>query len=349
MARIFADYVTKAQEILDANWVGASTRPAPTLYPHQWNWDSGFIAIGRSHYDTERASQEIETLFEGQWTNGMVPQIVFDPDALGHYFPEPEFWQTARSPNAPRVKLTSGITMPPVHAIAAETVYTNASKMRPALAFLERIYPKLLALHTYLYRERDPAEEGLVYIRHPWESGIDNSPTWDLPLQRIPIDRAALPAYQRKDLGHGVDPAMRPSDDDYDRYVYLVDLFRRADYDEDRIRESCPFLVQDPLFNAVLCRANESLARIAELIGEDPEQPKDWARRTSLAIQTKLWHQQHRIFDAYDLVVGEPLEVDTAAGFLPLYACHLPTVDTAGAAGLSCAACGRAAGTSTRG
>jgi hypothetical protein len=320
MSRIFADYVERAKRILDNNWLGSSTKPAPSLYPHQWNWDSGFIAIGRSHYDTPKAVREIEALFEAQWTNGMVPQIVFSPDALGHYFPEPDFLQTERSPNAPENKLTSGITMPPVHAIAVEKIYLNAHKPRSILPFLERIYPKLMALHNYLYQDRDPNKEGLVYIRHPWESGIDNSPTWDTPLKRMRIDRANFPPYRRKDLEHGLDPSMRPSDDDYDRYVFLVDLFRRNDYDEARIQQSCPFLIQDPLFNSVLCRANESLVRIAETIGENPDAPRVWADKTARAIRKKLWHGEHDIFDAYDLVADELIEVDTAAGFLPLYA-----------------------------
>ena len=320
MSRIFSNYVEKAKRILDQNWMGASTKPAPALYPHQWNWDSGFIAIGRSHYDTARAMQEIETLFDAQWKNGMVPQIVFNRKALGHYFPEPEFWQTERSPNAPRDKLTSGITMPPVHAIAVHRIYRNARRHTTALHFLERIYPKLLALHAYLYRERDPNEEGLVYVRHPWESGIDNSPTWDVPLRRIAVDRATLPPYQRKDLNHGVDPTMRPTDEDYDRYVYLIVLFRRCNYDEAEIRKACPFLVQDPLFNSVLCRADESLAEIARLIGESPDLPLSWAENTASAIRQKLWHRQHKIFDCYDLVADTSIEVETAAGFLPLFA-----------------------------
>ncbi len=91
MSRIFSDYIKKARTILDNNWTGSSTKPAPSLYPHQWNWDTGFIAIGRSHYDTSRSIQEIETLFEAQWSNGMLPQIVFNPEELGHYFPEPDF------------------------------------------------------------------------------------------------------------------------------------------------------------------------------------------------------------------------------------------------------------------
>ncbi|MDY6988628.1 MAG: DUF547 domain-containing protein [Thermodesulfobacteriota bacterium] len=320
MLRIFADYVDKAKDILDGNWTGSYTKPAPSLYPHQWNWDSGFIAMGRSHYDTRRAILEIETLFDAQWQNGMVPQIVFNPDALGGYFPEPDFWQTERCSKVPPGKLTSGITMPPVHAIAVEKIYRNARRPRTVLPFLERIYPKLLSLHRYLYRERDPKQEGLVYIRHPWESGIDNSPTWDDPLRKISVDRAALPPYQRKDLEHGIDPGTRPTDADYDRYVHLVDLFRQCDYDEAKIRETCPFLIQDPLFNAVLCRANESLAEIAGIINESPELPISWAKKTAGAIREKLWHGEHQIFDAFDLVANEPIEVDTAAGFLPLYA-----------------------------
>ena len=322
MSRLLGHAVGKARAILDANWTGRSTKPAPGLYPHQWNWDSGFIAIGLSHSDPSRAMAELESLFSGQWKNGMVPQIVFDPEALGHYFPEPEFWQAQRSPHAPEGVLTSGITMPPVHAIAAEAIYKNArrSARKSALSFLERIYPKLLALHAYLYRERDPEGEGLVYIRHPWESGIDNSPTWDGPLGRIRIDRGRLPAYQRRDLSHGVDPSMRPGDDDYDRYVFLVDLFRRHGYDEAAIRAECPFLVQDPLFNSVLARANEAMAEIARILGQPAQQPEEWAAMTQQAIREKLWHPEHRIFDAWDLVADGPIEVDTAAGFLPLYA-----------------------------
>ncbi|MEJ2323766.1 MAG: DUF547 domain-containing protein [Nitrospirota bacterium] len=319
MSRIFADYVEKAKRILDENWTGSSTKPSPKLYPHQWNWDSGFIAIGTAHFDPARAMKEMETLFAAQWKNGMLPQIVFDPDRLGHYFPEPDFWQSERSPNAPEGALTSGITMPPIHAVAVEKIYEILGGKREFIGFLERIYPKLLALHDYLYRERDPGGEGLVYIRHPWESGIDNSPTWDGPLKRIAIDKEKLPPYERKDLNY-VDPAMRPSDEDYDRYVYLVDLFRRNDYDEDKIRGECPFLIQDPLFNSVLCRANESLAKLAEMAGETPERPQKWYENTARAIQGKLWHGEHEIFDAYDLADGSLIEVDTAAGFLPLFA-----------------------------
>ena len=38
MSRIFSNDMAKAKDILDRNWMGTATKPAPTLYPHQWNW-----------------------------------------------------------------------------------------------------------------------------------------------------------------------------------------------------------------------------------------------------------------------------------------------------------------------
>jgi hypothetical protein len=319
LSRIFDRYTQKAKEILSSNWTGSFTKPSPALYPHQWNWDTGFIAIGKAHYDQPGAMAELDSLFSAQWKNGMLPQIVFDPDNLGHYFPEPDFWQTERSPHAPPTKLTSGITMPPVHAIAVEEIWENAKNKRAARLFLERIYPQLISLHEYLYRERDPDGRGLVYIRHPWESGIDNSPAWDQPLRAMSVNSETLPPYSRRDLDH-VSPEMRPSDDDYDRYVFLVDLFRRLDYDEKSIREECPFLILDPLFNSILCRANQSLIRLAGVLEEDPSLPREWAALTSEGIRETLWCPEKNYFYPFNLVEGDLVREDTSSGFLPLYA-----------------------------
>ena len=95
-----------ARRVLDENWLGASTLPSRTLYPHQWSWDSAFIAIGRSWYDEPRAQQELRSLFRGQWADGRVPHIVFNP-TVGEeaYFPGPAFW---RSSQGNQVLLCSG-------------------------------------------------------------------------------------------------------------------------------------------------------------------------------------------------------------------------------------------------
>src|SRR6476660_9967068 len=76
-----ADLIAQAKQVLEQNRVGRFTKPAPNLYPHQWSWDSAFIAMGYVHYDQARAEEELRALFAAQWINGLVPHIVFNPAA----------------------------------------------------------------------------------------------------------------------------------------------------------------------------------------------------------------------------------------------------------------------------
>jgi hypothetical protein len=80
----------RAQEVLRRNDMGGWTRAASDLYPQQWSWDTGFIAIGLAHLDTHRAAQELLTLFQHQWKTGKVPHIVFNPEAPPHSRGPPE-------------------------------------------------------------------------------------------------------------------------------------------------------------------------------------------------------------------------------------------------------------------
>ncbi|GHO73922.1 hypothetical protein KSD_16930 [Ktedonobacter sp. SOSP1-85] len=152
-------------------------------------------------------------LFQGQWANGLLPHIIFDPDATIKYFSSFEFWETGSS-------------------LAAD----------------------------------------------------------------------------------------RPSDNDYDRYVYLVRFFSSRDHDEAKIRLDCPFLVQDVLFNALLCQADCDLAEISRIVGKDPTSFEKWAEQTSQAINSKPWDEEHGIYVDFDLVENKQIHVQSAAGLLPLFA-----------------------------
>ncbi len=310
--------VHQAKGVLSQNWTGSSTKPAPRLYPHQWSWDSAFIAMGYAHYDPARAMQELRSLFRGQWKNGLLPHIVFRPGLVGAYFPGPDYWQAERSSDAPQAVATSGIIQPPVHATAALHIYRHASDPAQALAFLRDLFPQLVAWHGYLYRERNRDKDGLVYVRHPWESGQDNSPLWDAAMARIDLTLDDLPAYQRVDI-HEVSMANRPSNSDYDRYVYLLVQARAAAYNEARIQTQCPFMVQDVLFNTLLVQANRDLAAIAQLLHHDPAPFEAWAHTTAIALNQKLWNPELGLYQNYDLVAEEPIPAAVAAGFAPLY------------------------------
>jgi glycogen debranching enzyme len=168
----------------------------------------------------------------------------------------------------------------------------------------------------------------LVYIRHPWESGMDNSPVWDQIMQRLHLRAEQIPRYRRADI-HTVSVADRPTSTAYDRFAYLVKLFADRGYDEKRIREDCPFLVQDVLFNALLCKANRDLAEIGRVISEDPSPHEELAEKTKAAVNEKLWDEDRGIYLDYDFADGRPIRVyfgPNLAG--PLYA-GIPDQDRA--------------------
>jgi hypothetical protein len=306
--------VEQAKAILSLNWTGEYTQPGPRLYPHQWSWDSAFVALAYAHYDQGRAEKELRHLFEAQWSNGLLPQIVFNA-RFRDYFPGPSFWHAKESPHAPKRQETSGVVMPPIHASAVLAVYKGGGTRE----FLEYAFRKLEAWHEYLYRERDPDDEGLVYIRHPWESGMDNSPMWGTILLRLHLRAEQIPRYKRADT-HVVSSEDRPVDAAYDRFAYLVKFFADRDYDEARIREDCPFLVQDVLFNSLLCRAEHAMAEMARILGEDPAPFEQRSQKTAQAIEKKLWDEKRGIYVDYDLVSGRPIHVYFAANFSPLFA-----------------------------
>jgi hypothetical protein len=310
--------VQQARMVLDSNWTGDYTRPGPRLYPHQWSWDSALTAIGYSRYDQDRATKELTHLLGAQWKNGLLPQIVFNP-RFSMYFPGIDFWHASESPDAPTHAKTSGIVQPPIHATAALRIHQRAEDAQKAQAFLEHAFPRLEAWHEYLYRERDPEDEGLVYIRHPWESGMDNSPMWDAIMERLQLRPEKIPRYRRADT-HFVAAEDRPLDAAYDRFAYLVKLFADCDYVEARIRETCPFLVQDVLFNSLLCQADRDLAEIARVLGEDPSPFAERAERSARAMNEKLWDEEHATYLDFDHVAGHPIYVYVAPNFVPLFA-----------------------------
>ncbi len=325
------DLVAGARDVLDGNWTGAYTRPSQALYPHQWSWDSAFIAIGRSWYDAERARAELETLFEAQWRNGMVPSIAFDPAAPADaYFPGPDVWQSERSPDAPVGRPTSGITQPPIHARAALEVHRRAGPDEQArsLDWLGRLYPRLAAQLLHLETARDANGSGLAAIVHPWESGLDDSPAWDRDFDRIVVPPGALPPYRRHDLDHAA-AADRPTDADYERYLYLLTVARDARYADAPVMASTPFLFVDPLFNAVLLWSELAAAEIAGLLGEDPAPHQAAARRIREALAREMWSPRRRRFGPWDLRRNEREPEDTVISFMPILDPGLaaPTVD----------------------
>src|SRR3989344_5666595 len=141
------------------------TIPSEEHYPYQWLWDSCFHAIILAQYDPEAARAELRSLLSKQFRDGMVPHIIYWLPGILHMFR----WG---------VEGTSSLTQPPMIAYAAWEIH----RLDPSNAFLEAVYPSLLAYYRFLIEKRDPRDHHLIGIINPDESGEDDSPRFDAPL-----------------------------------------------------------------------------------------------------------------------------------------------------------------------
>lgn len=310
---------TAAHEVLEKNWKGGFTIPTHNLYPFQWNWDSGFICLGHQHKNIGKAIQELNSLFSGQWENGLLPHIIFHSEKEKTYFPNFDFWDSNVNPGAPQKPKSSGITQPAVHGFILENLLDNHPDDENLLAFAKNIFPKIVQYHRFLYEYRDPHREGLMFIFHPWESGRDNSPLWDESLDRIQIKEGDLPPYQRRDTSIA-DPSERPTSAQYDRYVYLMLLGKKHQYDGKEIAEESPFLVQDDMMNAILLKSNQSLINIGKRLGMDVAEIEEWQQQSLKTFRSKCWNEELGLFTSYDLRGGKQIGEKEIGGLVPLFA-----------------------------
>jgi hypothetical protein len=149
--------------------------PNPTVYPHQWLWDSCFHAIAWSALSDDRGARELATCFRGQFASGFMPHMRY----LG--------LSTSRGPLPDR----SSFTQPPIYAHALRVVASGRSgPMGEMVTAAERAL-------DWLWRHRR-TDDGLIYIVHPWESGADDSPRWDSWVGVEPYDKPAFRVHDRQ-------------------------------------------------------------------------------------------------------------------------------------------------------
>ncbi len=307
-----------AKKVLASNNIGKSTRASSHLYPHQWNWDAGFVARGYLHYAPEMAYEELSSLFRGQWENGFLPHIIFNSDYLDH-FPGPNYWKGERSKVIPKQIYTSGISQPPVHAsmiVSAMELDQNANRVK---SFFKEIYPKLKRLHDYYFEFRDPDNENLVLLVHPWESGLDNSPLWDTPLSNI-TQSSEWAAQMAQIADKLAAKSKRPRRPYIEKYSYLVQQLFKKNYNWNDISRSHPIRIQDVLFNSILCQAEKDLAIIAQEIGVDHLLHVTRAEKLAHSLNEKLWNEDEGLYFSYDMVEGKHIKKDTVFSYVPLYA-----------------------------
>ncbi len=319
------DILEAAKAVLEMNDQGAFTIPAEGVYPHQWLWDSCFIAIGLRHINVDRAQQEILSLLRGQWANGMLPHMIFDKALL--YRQDRNIWRSWVNPYAPADVTTSGITQPPM---LAEAIVRVGEKLPlpERRSWYHSVFPALLKYHEWLYKERDPHGEGLVLQIHPYEVGLDDTPPWldqmhehSRPwwialLEKTHLD--VLVNLFRRDTKH-VPPGQRMKNIDALLYYDVIRRLRRKRYNIDAILTRSLFAIEDLTYNCIFIRANHCLRHIASTIKEPlSDDLKARMSQTEKAFE-QLWDTYTGQYYSRNFVTHKLIKESTIATLIPLY------------------------------
>lgn len=319
------DFDARMANVLKENDRTTHTSPAK-LYPHQWLWDSAFIAIGIRHYDPKRAVTEITSLIKGQWANGMIPHMIFSPGR--EYKIERDAWRSWLSPYAPDTLATSGITQPPVLAEAVVRVGEMLSA-KERTEFYREMYEPLVRHHEWLYNERDPHDEGLTLQIHPYEVGLDNTPPWvhqlyehSRPWWIALIEKLHLQKvvnFLRRDT-RTVPPGQRISSLEALLLWDVVKRLRRKRYDIEKIMHRSLFCTQDISFNSMLVRNNTQLKHIASSIRRKlPEQLVADIKHSEEALE-KLYDEGDGQYYSRDFITHNLIKESSIGTLMPLYA-----------------------------
>jgi hypothetical protein len=319
------ELVDLAKDVLEQNYEGIYTVPSRKLYPHQWLWDSCFIAIGLRNYDIDRAQTEVLSIFRGQWQNGMLPHIIFNDKNDGIY---KDVWRSWINPNAPDDVKTSGITQPPMLAEAITQIGQKLSASERH-AWYKSILKPLIDYHQWLYDERDPHKEGLVLLIHPWESGLDNTPPWMAELRRhlMPwwvrlIEKChidwLIEKIRRDTRNVPIDE--RPSTQEELGMYSVQRRLRRKYYEIDQILPHGMFAIEDLTFNCILVRANQHLKEIAKTLRfKLSDDLLESMKKTEDALE-ELWDPITNQYYSRNFVTHELLKEPSIAGLMPIYA-----------------------------
>lgn len=320
------DLNTHLLDILKNNDQGDHISPVGNLYPHQWLWDSCFIAIGLRHSDPERAAHEVANLVHGQWANGMMPHMIFNRGRKYHL--ERDAWRSWLSPFAPDKLSTSGITQPPV---IAEAVVKIGKKLSATdrREFYHYMYEPLVAYHEWMYNERDPHKEGLTLQIHPNEVGMDNTPPWvrqlyehNRPWWIAAIEKLHLDStvnFIRRDTRR-VNPGQRISNIEALVLWDVVRRLRRKHYDIDKILHRALFCTEDISFNSILIRNNTCLRSIASTIKRKlPPELIDNMNHTEEALE-QLYDEGTGQYYSRDFITHKLIIEPSIGTLMPLYA-----------------------------
>lgn len=146
--------------------------PSMIHYVGVWQWDAFFHALAYRHVEKHLAHDQIRIVLDHQQEDGMIPDAIHDEGAVTHL-------------DHP---IDADVTKPPLIAWAAYKLYEHDGDSE----FLDEIYEPIVRWNNWWFENNDIDGNGLCEYRHPYSSGLDDSPLWD---EGMPVESPDLNTY----------------------------------------------------------------------------------------------------------------------------------------------------------
>jgi len=141
--------------------------PSKLHYVGVWLWDQSFHAIAYRHINMKLAEDQLRIMLDHQQADGMLPDAVHDEGAVTHI----------------TRPIEGTVTKPPIVAWSALKLFEKYGNRD----FLEEIYEPLQRWQDWWLRD-NLNECGLCEYKHPFSSGLDDSPLWDCGMPVVAAD-----------------------------------------------------------------------------------------------------------------------------------------------------------------
>ncbi len=146
--------------------------PSKKKYIGIWLWDNALHTLALRHLDPELARDQIRAFLPFQQKDGMLPDVVFDEGIV------------TELEHPTRAK----VTKPPILAWAAMKIH----EVNPDPNFIEEIYAPLVRWNRWWFEANDDDLDGYIAYNHPFASGMDDNPTWDMGM---PVESPDINTY----------------------------------------------------------------------------------------------------------------------------------------------------------
>lgn len=248
--------------------------PDKKKYPFQWFWDTFFhIYILCACEKYELAKRNLKSLFAVQEPDGFVGHMIYWKRVL-----PPSIWQIIEArPTLKRIRPhMSSLIQPTLAAQALEQIYLETKDHK----FLTAMLPKISKYHEWLISNRCFESNGLIFIISPFESGIDEKPSYDSLIGSHPY-KGTFKQYLQLMLIDGRNFVMR--------------------YNLKRIYNADKFIVKDTALNTIYALDLSALSRLFNEVDDKVNSAKfdKLAQKVSDSIMKLMYNKEDLAF--YDL------------------------------------------------